>query len=158
METAEIQGIPLRGIFAENRVIAFSEDVHRDDVLRELVKAIAASGKLADSKIDSTIQELMKRETAGSTGIGRGLAFPHLRTAAVHEHVGAIATAPNGIDFDSLDKLPTRLVLLLLSPPDASQEHVEIMGRLARLMSDHTLQYILQIPRSAANLFQLLEF
>lgn len=158
MDAAEIQGIPLRRIFTQNRVIAISEDASRDDVLRELVSTIAASGKLADSRIDSTVQELIRRESAGSTGIGRGLAFPHLRTNAVDEHVGAIATAPEGIEFDSLDKSPTRLVFLLLSPPDASQEHMEIMSRLARLMSDQTLQYILRIPRSAENLFQLLEF
>lgn len=158
MDAAEIQEIPLRRIFTQNRVIAFSEGASRDDVLRELVKTIAASGKLADSRIDSTVQELVRRESAGSTGMGRGLAFPHLRTAAVDEHVGAIATAPDGIDFDSLDKSPTRLVFLLLSPRDASQEHTEIMGRLARLISDQTLQYILRIPRSAENLFQLLEF
>jgi PTS system fructose-specific IIA component/PTS system nitrogen regulatory IIA component len=158
MEAAAIQGIPLRGIFTENRVLTFSEDVQRDNVLRELVKTIVASGKLADTRIESTVEELVRREFVGSTGIGRGLAFPHLRTEAVTEHVGAIAMAPDGIDFDSLDKSPTLLVFLLLSPPNSAQEHTDIMGRLARLMSDHTLQYILRIPRSAENLFQILEF
>jgi len=158
METAERQDIPLREVLAEKRVITFSEDVHRDDVLRELVKIIAASGKLPDSKIDPTVQELIERECAGSTGIGRGLAFPHLRTTAVDQHVGAVAMAPKGIDFHSLDNTPTRLVFLLLSPLDSLQEHADIMGHLARFMSDHTLQYVLQIRRSPENLFQLLGF
>lgn len=157
MEAASIQNVSLRTIF-EDRVNVFSEEIQRNDVLRALVESIAASGKLAESAIDSTVQELIRREEAGSTGIGRGLAFPHLRTALVGDHVGAIAMVPEGMDFESLDRSPTRLVILLLSPQGTLEEHTTLMGRLARLMSDETLPYILRIPRSTENLFQILEF
>ena len=107
-------------------------------------------------EIDRVVGALIEREQLGTTGMGRGLAVPHLRTTAVAESVGAIGLAPEGIDFQSLDGVPTRLIVLLLSPTKHQQEHGEILGRIARLISDRTLQYIVQIPRAPDELFSFL--
>ena len=57
--------------------------------------------------------------------------------------------ASGGVDFESLDGLPTRLILLVLSPIGQREQHAAILGRLARLLRDRTWQYQLQIRQPA---------
>jgi mannitol/fructose-specific phosphotransferase system IIA component (Ntr-type) len=108
--------------------------------------------------VNNVIDALMDRETLGTTGMGKGLAIPHLRTTAVTENVGAIGIAPEGIDFESLDGVPTRLVVLLLSPLKCREEHGVILRQIARLFHDRTLQYRIQISRGPEELFSSLGF
>jgi PTS system fructose-specific IIC component len=88
--------------------------------------------------------------------MGKGMAFPHLRTAVVGGCTGAIGVSTTGIEFGSLDGLPTRVVILVLSPLDSRVEHFQILGRLAKLLGDRTIQYSLQIPRTPEQLIALL--
>jgi mannitol/fructose-specific phosphotransferase system IIA component (Ntr-type) len=74
--------------------------------------------------------------------------MPHLRTEAVYRFVGAIGLAPNGVDFQSLDGAPTKLIFLLLGPYAEREQHFELMGRLSALMRDKTTLMFLQGHRA----------
>ena len=88
---------------------------------------------------EEIISGLMERERYGSSAIGKGLAFPHLRTRSVDHFVGAIGVAPEGIPFGSLDQQPTHFVFLTLSPWDEREEHVLLLSRLVSLMGDKAI-------------------
>jgi PTS system fructose-specific IIA component/PTS system nitrogen regulatory IIA component len=143
-------------VFSTDCVQTLASDADKDSVLRQLVGSLVAAGKVACEHGEALVEALAEREQLGTTGLGKGIAIPHLRTDSVDASVGAIGVAPEGIDFDSLDGSPTRLVFLLLSPSDRRQEHVAILRRLARLFCDRTLQYWVQIPRTAQDLFAFL--
>jgi len=155
---ADTKPAPLKLLFGGDRVITIADGTKKSAVVRQLVERLTAAGKLAPSEVDPVVDALIEREQLGTTGMGKGLAIPHLRTAAVTESVGAIGIAPKGIDFQSLDGLPTRLVVLLLSPVKRRQEHGEILRQIARLFCDRTLQYRVQIPRAPEELFSFLGF
>ena len=156
--TAVTETMPLRSVFSTDCVLAIAKGTTKSLAIRQLVERLGASGKLPQAEVDNVIDALIDREKLGTTGMGKGLAIPHLRTAAVVESVGAIGIAPEGLDFQSLDGVPTRLVLLLLSPLKRQQEHGEILGRIARLFFDRTLQYRVQIPRAPEEVFSFLGF
>jgi mannitol/fructose-specific phosphotransferase system IIA component (Ntr-type) len=123
-----------------------------------LVQSLAGAVLLPKEHAQDVTQALQRRERACTSGLGKGLALPHLRCREVSDFIGAIGVAPHGVDFHALDKAPTRLIILLLSPFDERKRHIEIMGRLATLLNDKTLQYSLQLQRSPESLFQLLGF
>ena len=130
----------------------------RDGVLRELVVALSDAGKFDGSKVDEIVEQLMAREDQGSTGIGKGIAVPHIKYEAVRQIVGTIGCSKQGIDFSSLDNAPVYSVLLLLSPPDQPDQHLEAMENLfAHLQQDMFRKFLRQAETTEAVVELLLE-
>ncbi len=129
-------------------VVALPGDLDKDQVLDLMVNLLAQRGRIDQQLVAATVTALQQRERFGTTGLGHGLALPHLRSHDISDFVGLIGVAPQGIDFASLDGWPTRIVILIISPFDQPQRHFEILSRLATLFSDKTLQYSAQLPRT----------
>ncbi len=150
--------VDLAAVFLPDTIVSILRDTDKTEVLTRLVESLAYAGRLPWERVIGVVDTLQKRENYGTTGLGNGLAIPHLRCRAVADFTGAIGVAPNGVDFNSLDGLPTRLIILLVSPFEQREKHTAIMGRLATLLSNKTLQYSVQIPRSPEALFRFLGF
>ncbi|MEJ2704616.1 MAG: PTS sugar transporter subunit IIA [Sedimentisphaerales bacterium] len=103
----------------------------KPDVLRELVQILKDAGEIDD--FDTVLKAVQEREDRMSTGLEKGIAVPHAKTPAVSSLKLAIGIAPEGIDFDSMDKEPSRLFFLLLAPPGQSGPHVEALAEIAKL-------------------------
>ena len=80
--------------------------------------------------------QLLEREKLGNTGVGNGVALPHSRCEFATTAVVAIITLETPVDYDSSDKQDVDLAFGLLVPKDASQEHLNLLANIARLMSD----------------------
>lgn len=100
----------------------------RDGVLRELVSSLADAGALPKAAIDEVVAALIKREQNGSTGFGKGVAVPHVKHAKVKKMAGTIGRSESGIDFAALDHQPVYSVVLLLSPENQPQQHLQAMN------------------------------
>ena len=96
------------------------------------------------------------RERLGSTGLGFGVALPHARLEGIDTAVGAFVHLPCGVDFDSPDREPVDLVFALLVPENSTNEHLEILSRLAELFNEEELRKKLRIAASAKAVFGLL--
>ncbi len=124
--------------------------------LRRLVVLLVRNGQVPSDKASQVADALIERERLGTTGMGNGLAIPHMRSGHVGGFAGAVGVAKDGIDFDSLDGLPTRLIILLISPCEQRDEHCRLMGKLATLVSDTALQYALEVEHTPASLLTYL--
>ena len=103
----------------------------KPDVLRELVQILKDAGEIDD--FDTALKAVQEREEKGSTGLEKGIAVPHAKTDAVTSLKLAIGIAPEGIDFDAMDKQPSKLFFLLLAPPGQAGPHVEALSEIAKL-------------------------
>jgi len=106
-------------------------------------------GKVFDS--------LFARERLGSTGLGQGVAIPHGRIKGLKDAVAAVVSVAPGIPFDAPDGQPVRLLIFLLVPEQANEEHLEILSELAELLSDSTLRTTLMEMHDASQVHQLLD-
>ncbi|MBS3757287.1 MAG: PTS sugar transporter subunit IIA [Desulfobacterales bacterium] len=79
-------------------------------------------------------EKLNRREQAGSTGIGRGVAIPHATVDGLPKTVCMLICISKGISFDAVDQLPVRLVFFLVSPPGETGLHIKLLARIARLV------------------------
>ncbi len=89
-------------------------------------------GKVFDS--------LFARERLGSTGLGEGVAIPHGRIKGLKEALAAVVRLSEPIPFDAPDGQPVRLLVFLLVPENATEEHLEILSELAELLSDRSIR------------------
>ena len=131
------------------------ESKDKPDVLRELVRVLKDAGEIDD--FDAVLKVVQEREDKGSTGLEKSIAVPHAKTPAVSSLKLAIGVAPEGIDFDSLDRQPSKLFFLLVAAPDQSGPHVEALAEIAKLSRSNAFCRALVNADSAAEVVELLK-
>ncbi|MCK9507542.1 MAG: PTS IIA-like nitrogen regulatory protein PtsN [Pigmentiphaga sp.] len=99
---------------------------------------------------------LFSRERLGSTGLGHGVAVPHGRIKGLNEAVAAFVRLAQPINFEAPDSKPVNLMVILLVPEQATQQHLEILAELAQMLSSKTLRDELSIEPSASTVHSLL--
>jgi PTS system nitrogen regulatory IIA component len=118
----------LREFIVTEAIVPEIEAVDRDGAIKELVSSLAKRGALAEDAVDEVVAALIKREQNGSTGFGKGVAVPHVKHAKVKKMAGTIGRSGSGIDFSALDHQPVYSIVLLLSPENQPQQHLQAMN------------------------------
>jgi len=126
----------------------------KDSAITELVDVLAENGLLQNRQ--SALEAVFARERTRSTGIGSGIAIPHGKSNAVRELVMSLGIAHDPIDFDSVDKKPVSIVILLVSPLDQTGPHIQALARISRLMLDTDFKSQLEKAPSAQAAYELL--
>ncbi|MFC1453116.1 PTS sugar transporter subunit IIA [Verrucomicrobiota bacterium] len=98
-------------------------------------------GKLVDPVVNghdrqTVLDAILEREKLGSTGIGHGVAVPHVRLDAVDAAEVVFGRSTRPIDFEAIDEEPCSLFFLVLGPTrqDAQEEYLQTMAKISRLM------------------------
>ena len=105
----------------------------KDVVIDRLVDRLAGHSGVLD--LEQVRADVHARELQMSTGVGKGLALPHARSAAVNSTVAAFATTAEPIDFEAIDGDAVRLVFLLVGPEGERGRHIRLLSRISRLMN-----------------------
>ena len=118
----------LREFIVSEAIVPELEATDRDGAIAELVASLAKAGALPQDAVDEVVASLIKREQNGSTGFGKGVAVPHVKHAKVKKMAGTIGRSATGIDFAALDHQPVYSIVLLLSPENQPQQHLQAMN------------------------------
>ena len=118
----------LRDFIVAEAVVPELSASDRDGVIRELVTSLAKAGAVPTDAVNEVVAALVKREMNGSTGFGKGVAVPHVKHPKVQKMAGTIGRSVNGVDFAALDHQPVYSVVLLLSPENQPQQHLQAMN------------------------------
>ena len=129
----------------------------RDEAVRELAATFAASGALAEAQARTLADEVLARESEGTTGIGGGVAVPHAKTALASELLVAVGLSSDGIDFASVDGDPVHVVFLIGSPPAAAGEYLALMKWVVSLTRSKTWMRLLRAARTREAVVEVLE-
>lgn len=103
-------------------------------IINQLADLMEKSGNLKNK--EQYIKDVLAREASGTTGLGDGIATPHAKSAGVKAPGLAAITVPQGLDFDSMDGLPSRLFFLIAAPADSNDAHLEVLSKLATMLMD----------------------
>ena len=94
---------------------------------------------------------LFARERLGSTGLGQGVAIPHGRIKGLKEAIAAFVRVSEPVPFDAPDGQPVSVMIFLLVPEQASQQHLDLLSELAQMLSDKAFrQSLLDAPSPEA--------
>jgi mannitol/fructose-specific phosphotransferase system IIA component (Ntr-type) len=110
----------------------------KDDALKELVDILAVRPEVTDT--EDLLQHIMERERVISTGIGIGLAMPHVKIPSVTNFVLAIGRSSRGIEFDSLDGQPVHIVAMLCASERQSGEFLKVLAQLVLKLKNKSLR------------------
>ncbi|MCH8217242.1 MAG: PTS sugar transporter subunit IIA [Planctomycetes bacterium] len=128
----------------------------RDDAISTLVQALDKEGKLRPGTCDEIIASVIERENEASTGMGRGVAVPHVKHAGAKDIVGSVGQIPAGVDFAALDKQPVFAVILLISPTDAPDKHLQAMENVFKHLQEEKFRRFLRQTNSKEAIEDLL--
>jgi fructose-specific phosphotransferase system IIA component len=94
------------------------------------------------------LDRVMRREAMMTTGIGNGVAIPHGKARSVNRMAAACAVVPQGLDFESEDGQPVHLLVLFVSPENATTLHVRVLANLSRLLKEESVRVSLREAKS----------
>ncbi len=116
----------------------------RDGAIRELVSALDKAKQLGKANSEQIAKAVIKRENEASTGLGKGVAIPHVKHPAMKKIVAAVGRSSGGIDFSALDKQPVYSVILLISPEDEPDKHLQAMEQIFKHLQQEKFRKFLR--------------
>jgi len=95
------------------------------------------------------LEGLIERESAGSTGVGQGVAIPHARLSDIDRVRAVFVRLETPVAFGAVDDKPVDLLVALFAPRDADSSHLRALARISRMMRQPELREQLRKARSA---------
>jgi len=129
----------------------------RDGAILELVSALDAQKKLGGCSCNEIVKMVISRENEGSTGMGKGVAMPHIKHPALKNVIATVGVSGNGIDFASLDKQPVHSIILLLSPSDDPDKHLQAIESVFKHLQKERFRKFLKQAENAEQIEELLK-
>lgn len=114
------------------------KSTRKEDVLNELVDLLASSPMVTDK--EELRRKIFEREEAVSTGVGAGMAIPHVKIPSIKNFVSAIGRSKEGIDFESLDSQPTHIVVMIGCNSSQSADFLKVLARLVTRLKQPAVQ------------------
>lgn len=140
----------------ENAILpALPAAATRADVLRLLAAKVAARADTPE--VEPVVRAALAREADFGTGIGHGVAIPHVRLDHLRNPVLAFGHSAEGVDWDAPDAEPVHHVFFLASSTGAEDVHVQILAHIARAMAPAQNRARLSDAADAHALFETLQ-
>jgi mannitol/fructose-specific phosphotransferase system IIA component (Ntr-type) len=147
----------MRDIVHERAVVPELASRERDGVVAELVDALIEAGAAKQELRDELIRSVISREERGSTGFGKGVAVPHVKHEDVDSMAAAVGVSADVVDFNALDKQPVYSFILLLSPAQKPDEHLQAMEVIFKNLSQDTFRKFLRQAGSVQDVMTLMD-
>jgi len=104
--------------------------------LREIAELASGAAMPGGFRVEEVLAGLRQREELGTTGFGGQIAIPHCRLESAREFVVGLISVPEGVEFDSLDGEPVRLIAFMVGPETTSNEHIHMLSAISQALSD----------------------
>lgn len=122
------------GFLKEDHIILDLKPADKEQILEDFVDILKKRDLVSDEK--NILEELLKRESLGSTGLEKGIAVPHALTDKVKDPFLALAVIKEGVDFEAVDQMPTYVILLLLGNKDSPGLQLKVLAHICRLVKE----------------------
>ena len=142
----------LDSLLNQQRVVCQLHAISKKRVLELIAQHIAEAEEALE--VGQVYAGLLERERLGSTALGTGVAVPHCRVEGLEKPLGCLITLASPIDYDAPDGGAVDLLFVLLVPPDAAQEHLDLLAEVAGRFSDPGYCEALRKASSATGLLQ----
>jgi fructose-specific phosphotransferase system IIA component len=141
----------------KNNILVKSSAKSRWEIIEEMVDTAVRSKEISYEDAEVIKNSLIEREKSMSTGIGNGVAIPHCSTSKVNSIITVMALVPKGLNFESIDNEPVKIVILLIVPKDKLTQHIKTLANIAKMMSDAELREKILTLKSADSIIKTLK-
>lgn len=127
----------------------------KEEVIRKAVELMNKNGNIINK--DEYLKLVLKREEEGSTGIGEEIAIPHGKGDSISAPGLAAMVIPDGVDFESLDGRPIKLLFLIAAPNNKDNVHLDVLSRLSTLLMDEKFREELLHAKSREEFLKIID-
>ena len=124
----------IRDLLAAESINLNGTPAGKTEALNQCIDLMAKSGKIAD--VETYRKGVFAREEEGTTGIGMGIAIPHCKSDAVTKAGLAALVVKDGVDFESLDGTPAKIIFLIAAPNTEDNVHLQVLSKLSVMLMD----------------------
>jgi PTS system nitrogen regulatory IIA component len=125
--------IYLRDYLKKDRVV-FLEETKKEEAIGRLIQTLEDAPEILDN--DTFQHDIFEREKIMSTGIGLGIAIPHVKSQAVKDFVVVIGISRKGIPWEALDNQPVHLVFLIGGAADQHQLYLRLLSKIILVLKN----------------------
>jgi nitrogen PTS system EIIA component len=144
----------LRDFFTPGAISFDLQATDKDSALDELVRLLGVDPRAGET----LLRVLQRRESLGSTGMGRGIAIPHCRSLVANRLRLAYGQSRKGVEFHAIDGRPVHHLFLIVAPPlEISNQYLPVLGRIAQFAKEPDVPDRLAALTQADDFFRLLE-
>lgn len=118
----------------EEQVCFLKEGLSKHDALDVLIRATSQNPAVTNCEVFS--RAVFDREAVMSTGIGDGIAIPHVRIPEVTDPTLGVAISKSGVEFDSLDNKPVHVMVLFATPEGSDKEYLGLLAQVMLALRD----------------------
>lgn len=133
--TLPTSGIKLHQLIAPHRIVDLKATTKKE-ALRELAELLTDDPNVMNPK--AFLDAILKREELVSTGVGLGVALPHVKIAEIKDYVISVGRKIEGLEFDSLDGQPVRLIFMIGASEKQTRDFVKMLARVMHLLKNGT--------------------
>lgn len=108
------------------------KSVSKREALLELAESLRGDSNIANHA--AFVEAIFKREELVSTGVGLGFAIPHVKIPEVKDYVVAVGRKKEGLEFDSVDGQPVRLIFMIGASEHQTRDFVKMLARVMKLL------------------------
>ncbi len=137
--------INLIDYMSPSRVI-FPKAKTKEGVIEELIEVAEKDGKVEDAS--KMKKYLLQREEIVSTGIGFGVAIPHVKVPEVNDFFITIGIHKEGVDWGSLDNKPAYIIFMIIGPDNQQEKYLRILAKLTLVIRNPNRREKLQKSNS----------
>ncbi len=125
--------------YLDPQFVLFTDSKSRDDIIKELVQLLEKKGVVDEGQ--KFYEAVIQREKIVSTGIGLGIAIPHAKLESFQDFFLAMGVLKEeGVEWNSLDKAPVRLVFLIGGPSNKQTQYLTILSKITAAMKNEQLR------------------
>ena len=128
---------------------------NKKDVIEQAVELMEQNGNINNK--EEYLKLVMKREEEGSTGVGEGIAIPHGKGNVISKPGLVAMVIPDGVDFESLDGKPVKLLFLIAAPDSKDNLHLEVLSRLSSLLMNEKFRKDLLNAKSKEEFLKIID-
>jgi fructose-specific phosphotransferase system IIA component len=126
----------------------------KQEIIENLLDILVKTGKVKDRAL--ALEALLERETKMSTGLQQGVAIPHGKTDSVNELLACVGIRRDGVDFEALDGILSKIFIMTLSPLTRSGPHVQFLADISRVLTSEGMREKLITADTKEELISLL--
>ncbi len=125
---------------------------------KQVFKALASeAAKLSGLQEPELYEALIASEKESGSGIGDGVAIPHIRLGQLKQSLMILVRLEEAITFDAVDGEPVSLICMVLSPEKEGALHLRRLARISRLLRHNQLRKHLRNADSADAMYSIIE-
>lgn len=139
------------------RIIAEMQAIEHWPAITELVDHLVKIGDIPQAAREGLLAAIREREDQCSTGIGSGLAIPHVYSEVIDATVAVFGRSTSGIEFGAIDSNPVKFIVLFVIPKAQYQSHLRTLAAVARKLNNANIRQQLAAAADTTEILALLQ-